>query len=139
MSTTTDRHLTRVHRARWASVLTAMAAATAVAALADPVLGVDLAVRLDGAGVQQVGNLAVTVTSLLAGFAGWAALALLERWTGHARRVWTVLACGVLVASLTGPLAAVSPAATAVLLGLHLLVGAVLLVGLRRSARVIGS
>ena len=123
----------RVHRRRWLTVLTTMAAATAVAAIAGPLLGIDVVVKLAGSGEREVGIFAVTLTSLVVGLLGWATLALLERWTSRARGVWTVIASTVFLVSLAGPLAAVTPAATAVLLCLHVLVAAVLIVGLRTS------
>lgn len=126
-----------VHRRRWLTVLVAMAAATLVAGIAGPLLDVDLVVRLDGS-TRQVSNLAVTLTSLVAGLAGWATLAILERWTRHARRLWTAIACLVFVVSLAGPLAAVDTAATIVLLTLHSLVAAIVIWGLRRSGPTAG-
>lgn len=110
-----------------------MAAATAVWGIAEQLLDIDLVVRRNEHTEQQVASLAVTLTSLGAGFAGWGLLALLERWTGNARTVWTVIAAVVFVVSLLGPLAAVTPAATAVLMGMHGIVAATLLFGLRRS------
>lgn len=122
-----------MHRRRWAAVLTAMATATAVWGIANSLLGLDLAVQRDAQTVQQVSSLAVTLTSLGVGFAGWGMLALLERWTRNARLLWTVLAVAVFVVSLLGPLAAVTPAATAVLMGMHGIVAVILVWGLRRS------
>ena len=123
----------RVHRRRWLTVLTAMAAATAAAAIADPLLGIGLVVKLAGSGQREIGILAVTLTSLVVGLLAWAALALLERWTSHARGVWTVIAGAVFLVSLAGPFAAVTPAATAVLICLHVVVAVILIVGLRGS------
>jgi hypothetical protein len=62
-------------------------------------------------------------------------LAVLERLTRRARAAWTVCAVAALIASLAGPLAAQTTAASMVLAGLHLLVAGVLITGLRRSAR----
>ncbi|GAA4572749.1 DUF6069 family protein [Planotetraspora kaengkrachanensis] len=107
----------------------ASAAALAIWALAGPVAGIDLTVRLNGAD-QQVGAGAVVAASLAAGLAAWASLALLERLTNQARRMWTVIAAVVLVFSLTGPLGAVGAAGTAVLACMHLAVAAVLIPGL---------
>ena len=71
---------------------------------------------------------------LLAGLAGWALLDLLERFTAHARRIWTATALVVLEVSLLGPLgAAVGAAATVVLTAMHLAAGAVLISLLARS------
>ncbi|MGH8965935.1 MAG: DUF6069 family protein, partial [Actinomycetes bacterium] len=97
-------------------------------------LDIDLAVRSGGDTVRQVSSLAVTLTSLGVGFAGWALLALLERWTPRARPVWTVIAGAVFTVSLLGPLGAVTPEAAAVLMGMHCVVAAILIYGLRRTA-----
>src|SRR5689334_6042682 len=70
-----------------------------------PVAGHDLVVRLGPNGAtQRVGPVAVIVTALVAGLAGWGLLAILERLTTHARTIWTVLAFVVLAVSLLGPL-----------------------------------
>jgi hypothetical protein len=95
---------------------------------------VDLLVRAGG-GTEAVGPGAVVVSALLAGLAGWALLALLERFTSRARTVWLVVAAVVLLLSLAGPLGAGADAATtAVLVGMHLAVGAVLIPGLAVNA-----
>lgn len=126
----------RVRLARAATVLAAAVTAAAGWAIAGPLAGVTLAVRLTAAGpVQRVGLTAVLTASLLAGLAGWALLAVLERRAGGARTAWTVIALTTLAVSLAGPLAARSAAAAGVLAGLHLLVGGVLVAGLRRTAR----
>ncbi|MET7335830.1 DUF6069 family protein [Nonomuraea sp. NPDC005650] len=110
----------------------APAAALAVWALAVPLAGTILTVRM-GAGTQTVGPVSVVVASLVAGLAGWALLAALERWAPRPGRVWTITALVVLALSLTGPLgSAVGAAATLVLVLLHLVVGAVLVPGLAR-------
>lgn len=117
------------------TVAGATAAALALWALAGPVAGIDLTVRLDG-GVQPVGPGAVVVASLLAGLAGWALLASLERILKRPGRTWTVIAVVVLVLSLAGPLgSAVGTASTVTLAGMHLIVAAVLIPGLGRPAR----
>jgi hypothetical protein len=116
-------------------VVGAAAAALAVWALAEPLAGVDLTVRTGGRDKQQIGSDEVVLVSLLAGLAGWALLDLLERFTAHAREIWTATALVVLVLSLLGPLgAAVTVAATVALAGMHLAVGAVLIPLLARSA-----
>src|SRR5690625_7369860 len=53
-----------------------------------PLLGVPLAART-GPTVTIIGPVSVAVAAVVAGGAGWLALALLERVTMHARRVWT--------------------------------------------------
>lgn len=86
----------------------------------------------------QIGVGAVLFVSLLAGSAAWGLLALLERVTAaRARLLWTVAAAVVLVLSLGGPLSGSGTTgdARATLVALHLVVGAVLITGLVRSAR----
>ncbi|WP_431877740.1 DUF6069 family protein [Micromonospora marina] len=102
--------------------------------VAVPVAGVELAART-GSAEQRVTPVAVVVSTLLAGLAGWALLALLERLTARARTVWTVVAALVLLVSLLGPLGGGAGSAAALtLVALHLVAGAVLITGLRRTA-----
>lgn len=114
------------------AVMGAAVAAVAVWVLAVPVGGIELTVWM-GAGTQPVGPAAVVLASLAAGLAGWALLAVLERVTAKAGRIWTITALAVLALSLTGPLgSATGSAATLVLLLMHLVVGAVVVLGLTR-------
>lgn len=122
----------RTRPRRLLTVLAAGAAGVSLWAFAVPLLGVELAARPGGGAVMPIGVLAVVVTSLLTGLAGWLSLALLERWTTRARLIWRVVAVVVLVLSLLGPLSAVTLPATVVLLGLHVVVGAILIAGLPR-------
>ncbi|MBG6135633.1 DUF6069 family protein [Longispora fulva] len=96
--------------------------------------GIDLAVGR-GDAVRHVGAGSVVLATLVAGLAAWAALAVLERTTGHARRVWTVLALAVLVVSLLGPLGGATGSAQVGLAALHLTVGAILILALPRTHR----
>jgi hypothetical protein len=69
--------------------------------------------------------------------AGWGLLALLERFTARPRTSWTVIAVGVGLLSLAGPLSTIAP--TTVTNGLslalmHLAVAAVLIPGLAATA-----
>ena len=91
-------------RSRPLAVAAATAAALAVWAIASQVAGLD--VRLSaGALPGHVAAVTVAVVTVLAGLAGWAVLALLERVVPlRAGRAWTVLAAAVLAVSLTGPL-----------------------------------
>ncbi|MFI2713366.1 DUF6069 family protein [Micromonospora sp. NPDC018662] len=121
-------------RDRLLTVLAATVATLLGWIVAVPLAGVELVAR-SGDVEQRVTPLAVAVSTLLAGLAGWALLALLERFTGRARAVWTVVAVLVLLLSLLGPLGGgVGRAATVTLVVLHLLAGAVLVPGLRRTA-----
>jgi hypothetical protein len=116
---------------RLLTVPVAAAAALAVWALAVPLGGVDLAVDQSGSR-QTVGPVLVVAASLVAGAAAWALLAVLEKATARAGRIWTIIAAAVLAVSLLGPLGAVTTAATLVLMGMHVAVGAVLIAGLVR-------
>ncbi|MFG1656486.1 DUF6069 family protein [Micromonospora chersina] len=139
MDTTTAPAVTAARparrRDRALAVLAATAATLAVWAAAVPAAGVDLAVR-NGGTEQSVTAAAVGVSTLLAGLAGWALLALLERFTARARAVWTGAAGLVLLLSLLGPVGGgVGAAATLTLVALHLAAAAVLVPLLRRTAR----
>lgn len=123
-------------RARGLIVVGAVGAALAGWLVTVPLLGIDLRVQPGGGAAQTVEAATVLAVSLTAAVAGWALLALLERSTRRARTTWTVLAAVVLLLSLAGPLTgAVTAAAGFVLAALHLLVGAVLIPGLRRTSR----
>ncbi|MBB4919061.1 DUF6069 family protein [Streptosporangium saharense] len=114
---------------RTLTVLAAPVAALSVWILAVPVAGTTLNVRM-GDATQTVEAVPVAVSSLLAGLAGWALLAILERLTSRPRRVWTTIAVTVWILSLLGPLnSAVATPATLVLLLMHLTVGAIVILG----------
>ena len=110
--------------------LAALAGLTAWFLLAETA-GLDLVART-GTSTTRVGPVAVVVVALLVGFAAWGLLALLERVSGRARPIWTVIAGGVLLISLLGPLGGIGAAAVLGLLCLHLVVGLVLITGLPR-------
>jgi Family of unknown function (DUF6069) len=124
-------------RTRLLAVAGAAAAALAVWAVAVPLTGIDLTVRIGGGSdTQQIGSGEVVLVSLLAGLAGWALLDLLERFTSHTRGIWTASALVVLAVSLLGPLGGgVTTAARVALTGMHLAAAAVLIPLLARSAR----
>ncbi|MCG5213420.1 DUF6069 family protein [Streptosporangium soli] len=118
------------------AVAGAAAAALALWALAGPVAGIDLTVRTGGA-VQVVGPGAVAAASLVAGLAGWALLAVLERFLKRPGRTWTIIAVIVAALSVLGPLGgAVGTPGMMTLAGLHLIVAVVLIPGLGRSTRM---
>lgn len=132
----TTRTTARPRMARPVTVAGAVAAAAAVWALAVPVLGVHLLVRFGSGAPQTVGIELVVGASLLGSLLGWGFLAILERRTPRARAVWTRVAIGVLLASLSLPLsAATTNPARAALVLMHLAVAAVLIIGLRFSSR----
>lgn len=95
--------------------------------------GVDLVVRT-GSATQHVNVVSVVVTAVVVTIAGGGLLRVLERRTKSAVRLWTTIAAAVLLVSLAGPLGAETVAAGSVLAGLHLVVGGVVIVGLRGSA-----
>ncbi len=130
----------RVRQARALTVAAAAAAGLAGWAVAGPLAGVHLAVRQSpGSAATPVGAGTVLVVSLLTGAMAWALLALLERWTRGARTArtaWTSTAAVSLAVSLAGPLGSgIGGGAKAALASLHLVVGAVLIIGLRRTIR----
>lgn len=135
-ATPTQLHITNSTRARRiVTVLVAVVGALAVRAIAGPALGVDVSVTTGpGRAPMAIGFGAVTATSLAAALAGWASLAIVERFSDRARTLWATTATVVLLASLV-PVAMVeaSGAATATLALLHLVVAAVLIPGLTRS------
>lgn len=121
----------RLHRLQ--AVVLATLAALAAWTLSTLVLGIELEAGWPPRGVN-VGS--VAVVSAGAAAAGWAFLAVLERFIVRARTTWTVVAVVVAVLSLSGPLTA--PAITdegrIVLAAIHVLVGAVVITMLRRTS-----
>jgi hypothetical protein len=126
MTKTTNRLVTTV---------AAVVAAGVTFAVLDSAAGIDLAART-GTTVQHVTLAAAVLAAAVSAAAGWGLLALLERFTTKARAVWTAIAAAALLLSLlVGPTAGVTTAAKLGLAALHLVVGAVVIVGLRRSTR----
>jgi hypothetical protein len=120
---------------RGATIAAATLAAVAAWEVAARLVGVDLAVH-NGASRTGIGLGSVVAASLVAGLAAWALLALLE--TAVRRRagmVWTMSAVVVLAGSVLGPLSAVDAASGVTLAALHLVVGTILIVGLRATTR----
>ncbi|GAA4322460.1 hypothetical protein BJY14_008778 [Actinomadura luteofluorescens] len=117
------------------TVAGAVAAPLALWVVTGPVTGLDPSAETGGE-VQPVGAGLVIAGSLIPGLAAWGLLALLERVTGRPGRVWTVIAVAALVLSMSGPLSgAADGASMAVLAGMHLIVAAILIPGLGRTAR----
>ncbi|GAA0599784.1 hypothetical protein HPO96_34850 [Kribbella sandramycini] len=99
-----------------------------------PVAGLTLDARQGGV-LQHVGAPAIVVSAAVMTFAGWALLAILERRTPAARKVWTTVAIVACVLSLGSPLVGgIGIGAKLGLASFHLLVGAVVIAGLRRTA-----
>ena len=121
-------------RTRTLAVLAAAGATFTVWTIAVPLAGVDL-VADTGSGPATVTPIAVVLTTIVAGLAGWGLLALLERSNPRAATTWTRIAGIFLLISLLGPLgSAVGAGATVALLAMHLAAGAVLIPLLARSS-----
>ncbi|WP_435207643.1 DUF6069 family protein [Micromonospora sp. bgisy143] len=121
-------------RDRAVAVVVAVLAAVAVWSIAT-LSGAQLTVD-QGAGPQDVTVLAVVLNAAIAALLGWGLLAVLERFSARARRIWTGIALTVLVLSLVpASLVGASAGTRAALVLMHLVVGAVVIVGFRRGAR----
>lgn len=133
--TTPDAAIQR--RARLVAVVAAVGAALALWAVVELAFDHDLRGPAAGAAtVLDVGPAQVLAGSLLAALAGWGLLALLERVIARARDLWAVIAVVVLIGSLGGPLSGtgVTTADRWALVGLHLVVGVVLIPLLYRTS-----
>ncbi|MGH8915074.1 MAG: DUF6069 family protein [Acidimicrobiia bacterium] len=128
----------RARGGRLRAVVAAVLAAGAGWTVVEVLGGVDLrAPAFDGSGAgQDVGLVAVVLTSLVASLSAWGLLAVLERYLVRARRIWTVLVLTGFVISLGGPMSGTGIDATdrALLAVLHLIVAAVLIPLLYRTA-----
>lgn len=119
---------------RWVVVLLGMLGALAVWAVGT-LTGVASVVVDTGAAMQQVTAVSVVVASLVAGLAGWGVrivLGRIDRNVARARVIWLLLSGAVLLVSLLGVMGATTTGALLVLLAEHLVVGLVLMIGLRR-------
>lgn len=94
--------------------------------------GLDLDVYSES-GSREVGAGSVIGTVLVVGAAAAGLLRLLERRTTRALRIWTVTALTVWALSFLGPLSATTAEAGCVLATLHLVVGGLVVGGLRRT------
>lgn len=129
---TDSRTAVRARRtARLTGVIAAVVAALAGWAVAELGVGIDL--RQPGG---DIGAAAVVVASASASLAGWALLAVLERFTARPGRWWVAIAVGFAVASLLAPLTTpgIDAAGRVVLALLHAVVAAVLIPLLYRTA-----
>lgn len=136
VTSTVESGRTTRRRTRLTAVAAATLAATATWVIAVPLLGVETTVDGWDGDTMSVTIGQVIVMALAASLAGWGALAVLERSTRRAGRVWATTASVVLVGSLAAPAtAATSTAGAVTLVALHLVVGAVLIPTLTRSAR----
>lgn len=124
-------------RTRLSTVALAVLAPLVLWALAELAFDLDLRSPAFGdAESSDIGAGNVLVAALIGSLVGWAALALLERVTVHAPRIWVAGALVLLVVSLGGPLGGTDIGATsrAVLAAMHVLVAGILIAGLYRSA-----
>ena len=124
-----------VRRYRILTVIAGAVAGLIVWVIARLALGHDLTSTQPGSdGMTTIGPVAVVLTSLILGLIAWGVLALLERFTGNARRIWTIIAVVVLLLSLAGPLSQANGTGTTIALLLeHLVVGGILILGLLRT------
>jgi hypothetical protein len=95
-------------------------------------IGADLTAKQGG--TIHIGAISVLVASLAMSLAGWALLAILERNTPAARKAWTITALICCTLSLGSPLTSgIGTSAKLGLASLHLVVGTVVILGLRRA------
>lgn len=119
---------------RAVTVFSAVAAAALTWAIAVPLLNTDLTLTIGDQSPSTVGIGPVIVTSLVATLAGWASLTALERFSSHARAIWTAVATTALLVSFAPLVAAeATTAAKATLALLHVVVATVLIPGLTRQ------
>ena len=140
------RSVVRLPR-RWldaAGIALVTALAAALAWIVEvPLLGIHLNVRFGagrmhaGAGhIQTITIGQVIGVAVAAALLGWLLLALLERRTPHARRIWTTIALAAVAASLALPAAAATTtSAVAALIAMHLIVGAAVIPAMAHTAR----
>ena len=101
-----------------------------------PLLGIHLNFRFGAGHIQTIAIGQVIGVTVAASLLGWLLLALLERRTPHARRLWATIALAALAASLALPLAAATTtSAAAGLIVMHLTVGAVVIPAMAHTAR----
>jgi len=129
-TTTTNTITTRRRTGRALTIAAGAAGALLLWVVDDPWAGIHLVVR-QGDATRHIGPAAVVVTALVAGLAAWGLLALLERTVARPARTFRIIALVVLVLSLAGPLGSGADTSTRLaLLGMHLTVGAALIIGL---------
>lgn len=95
-------------------------------------LGVELTVG-KGPDASQVGAVEVAATTVLAGLAAGAVHRVLAR-SARTARWWPVVGSTAIAVSIIGPSYLADGAAAVALISMHLIVGAILIAGLARSA-----
>jgi hypothetical protein len=137
MATATITRAT-VRRQRLLTVAGGTLGALAVWAVAKWVAGLDLRMPAFSSGQQpqELNAAVVAVAGAIGGLAGWGVLALLERFSINADRLWLVVAPIALLASMGTPLSGhgVSASNRLALIGMHLAVAAVVIPFLYRSS-----
>jgi hypothetical protein len=121
----------------WPAWVVPLAAAVVAVAvwLVGAASGVNLEAQL-GTDAQAISVVAAAVAALAAGLAGWGVRVLIGRLArGGGEVVWFVLCGVVLLASMVGALAGTTPGAVAILVSMHVAVGAVIALGLHRAGR----
>ena len=122
-------------------VRAAIVAGAALAATATFLLiratGADFTITDPGEGKvpHTFAALEIAMVTVVIGLLGWATLAILERWTRRAHRIWTFLAVAIVLLSM--PPIWIERATTSTRIGLvlvHLVVGAALLPLLRAGS-----
>ncbi|TWD84790.1 hypothetical protein FB561_5986 [Kribbella amoyensis] len=121
-------------RSRLAVVGATAVAAEALWVVLTQVAGIDL--KAQQGGTIEVGAVSVGFASLAMAFLGWGLLALLERrGKRNPRDTWTVVAAIVCTTSLGSPLnSGIGAGSKLGLAALHVIVGAVVILGLRRTS-----
>jgi hypothetical protein len=122
--------------APWPAALAVVAVAVAAAValrLIAYATGINLVVET-GDDHTTVRMAPVIAGSAIGALAGVLVLQLALRYVAHGRRWWTIGAAVSLFGSLTTPMASTTASAWIVLSLMHLVVGAVVIVGLRRVA-----
>jgi len=138
MNTTTTTTLPHVTEGRSRALCVAGGAlAAALAWIVEvPLLGIHLNFRFGAGHTQTIAIGQVIGVAVAAGLLGWLLLALVERRTRHARRLWVIIALAALAASLSLPLgAATTGSAAAGLIVMHVTVGAVVVPAMAHTAR----
>jgi Family of unknown function (DUF6069) len=138
-SAPTSRSAGPRRQARLLAVAAVVGAAVGLWAVYHLAFGIDLRAPAsfgESGTTSAVGPGQVMFVSALAALAAWGLLAVLERLTVHARRVWLVIAVLALGLSLGGPMSGtgLTTANRMELVGFHLLAGAVLVPLLYRTS-----
>ena len=127
--------LSSPRRARALAVTGAVAAALAIWAVGEPLLGHDLVVQQEGQQPRDLGAAAIGVFALAPSLLGWALLAALERVTPLAARIWTAAAMTLLAVSFLPIISVQASGGSKVVLALtHVAVGAALIPVFHRTA-----